>query len=106
MAKDKMETVEKIINYEGVGEVYKTSDGEIAEQELIARIRQGESFVVEGGKDKDGKKNVRALTVTTQGVLVYNDNQQPVRDTMQVEVQEAKEKKSEEKKTEDRNSKR
>lgn len=88
----KSETVEKIIVYEEVGEVFKTSAGEITEAELIARINQGESFVVEAGKD-----NVRALTVTTMGVLVYNDTQEPVRNTMQVEKVELKEKEKDKK---------
>lgn len=84
----KSQKVEKIILYEGVGEVFKTSAGEITEAELIARINQGESFVVEVDKD-----NVRALTVTTMGVLVYNDTQEPVRNTMEVEKVEQKEEK-------------
>lgn len=88
----KSETVEKIIVYEEVGEVFKTSAGEITEAELIARINQGESFVVEAGKD-----NVRALTVTTMGVLVYNDTQEPVRNTMEVERVELKEKEKDKK---------
>ena len=83
MGMTKSETVEKLMQYRN-GERIKTSRGELSYEDLRDEIRRGESYVVRT-KDADDKKQDRALTVTTQGHIVYNDTQQEFRNGFEAE---------------------
>lgn len=82
------ETIQRLVLKDGQ-EMFDTSKGYLTYEEMYNHLHGGWSFVVESGEGKD--KQERALTADTQGHVIFNDTQQEIRQTMQVEQLSEKE---------------